>query len=84
MLDQKTVGTSGAFRLADGGGGVGILEIDVPGRPVNILTSAVLADLESVLAAVAGDPAVKALVVTGARPAPRRSSPERTSRRSAR
>src|SRR5262245_46278925 len=65
MLDLKTVGTSGALRLVDAGGGVAVLEIDVPGRSVNLLTSTVLADLERALAAIAGEPSVKALVVTG-------------------
>ncbi len=65
MLDLQTITSTGALRLVDGGEGIGVLEIDVPGRPVNVLTSAVLEDIEKALAAIAKDSRVRALVVTG-------------------
>ncbi len=65
MLDLQTVTSSGALRLLDGGEGIAVLEIDVPGRPVNVLSTAVLQDIERTLAAIAKDSRVRALVVTG-------------------
>jgi 3-hydroxyacyl-CoA dehydrogenase / enoyl-CoA hydratase / 3-hydroxybutyryl-CoA epimerase len=47
--------------------GVALLTLDVPGRPVNVLTPELEAELADVVARVAGDGAVRGLVITSAK-----------------
>ena len=63
MVEANSEGRPGSWRLSDLGGGVALLEMDLAGRPLNVLTSAALAELEKTLLAVAGDGGVKALIV---------------------
>ena len=47
--------------------GVALLVIDVPGRPMNVLTPGFQADLSECIDKVAGDPAIKGAVISSAK-----------------
>jgi 3-hydroxyacyl-CoA dehydrogenase / enoyl-CoA hydratase / 3-hydroxybutyryl-CoA epimerase len=47
--------------------GVALLVIDLPGRPMNVLTPQFMAELETCIGAAAGDAAVKGVVITSAK-----------------
>lgn len=54
------------FALDDDG--VALLTIDLPGRPQNVFTDEFAADLEAAIGRIAGDPAVKGVVLASAKP----------------
>ncbi|HUG97555.1 MAG TPA: 3-hydroxyacyl-CoA dehydrogenase NAD-binding domain-containing protein [Gammaproteobacteria bacterium] len=47
--------------------GVALLVIDIPGRPMNVLTPEFMSELDEVIGALAGDAAVKGVVITSAK-----------------
>src|SRR5882757_8622490 len=44
--------------------GIALLTIDVPGRPMNVLTPELLAELDAAITRIAGDTAIKGAVIT--------------------
>ena len=60
-------GAGSAFRL-ERDGAVAVLTFDLPGEKLNKLSRRVVEELSGHLAAIAGDPSVKALVVRSAKP----------------
>jgi 3-hydroxyacyl-CoA dehydrogenase/enoyl-CoA hydratase/3-hydroxybutyryl-CoA epimerase len=59
----KEICPTGAWRLEDAGDGCAFLVFDVPGEKVNILSEAVLRDLDRVLDLIAKDASCRALIV---------------------
>jgi 3-hydroxyacyl-CoA dehydrogenase/enoyl-CoA hydratase/3-hydroxybutyryl-CoA epimerase len=49
--------------------GIALLTIDLPGKPMNVMTPELADDLENLVDKVAGDAAVKGAVITSAKPA---------------
>jgi 3-hydroxyacyl-CoA dehydrogenase / enoyl-CoA hydratase / 3-hydroxybutyryl-CoA epimerase len=47
--------------------GVALLVIDIPGRPMNVLTPEFMGELDEAIATLAGDAAVKGVVITSAK-----------------
>ena len=52
------------FRFEIDGDGIGLLTWDMPGRSMNVITTQVMDELEGVIDKVAGEPAIKGVVVT--------------------
>ena len=44
--------------------GIGTITIDVPGRPMNVFTSALMADIDAAVTALTVDPAVRGVLIT--------------------
>ena len=65
MIDITDKNKTGAWRLEEAGEGIAFLAFDLPGEKVNILTEAVLHDLDSILDALRDDADVKVLIVIG-------------------
>jgi len=63
MIDIQNLTATGAWRLEDGGEGIGFLVFDLPGEKVNKLSLRVVEDLERILDTIAKDPDLRALVV---------------------
>lgn len=57
------------IRLAVDADGVAILTIDVPGRPMNVLTPELVAELGQAVVRIAGDPAIKGAIITSGKAA---------------
>lgn len=57
------------FRFALDESGIGLLTWDMPGRSMNVITQAVMDELDAVIDHVAADPAVKGCVVTSGKEA---------------
>ena len=57
-----------ALRFEVGQDGVAVVFYDVPGEPVNTLRESFAADFEAAFAKMESDPAVKAIVITSAKP----------------
>ena len=51
-----------------GGDGVAMISIDVPGRPMNVITPEFTADLTEAVEAVAGDETIRGAIITSAKP----------------
>lgn len=56
---------TGAWKLEDAGDGIAFLVFDVPGEKLNVLSEAVLRDLERVLEALGRDTTLRGLIVIG-------------------
>ena len=69
MIDITSFSKTGAWKLEEEREGIFVLEFDLPGEKVNKLTAEVLEDLERVLSKLAGESAVKALIVSGGKEA---------------
>ena len=52
------------FRFEIDGDGIGLLTWDMPGRSMNVITTQVMDELESVIDKVAAEPAIKGAVIT--------------------
>ncbi len=59
--------SSFAFEL--GTDGIAVATWDMPGRSMNVIDRATLAELERIAGRLAGDPAIKGLIITSAKPA---------------
>jgi 3-hydroxyacyl-CoA dehydrogenase/enoyl-CoA hydratase/3-hydroxybutyryl-CoA epimerase len=60
---------SDSIRVEVDAAGIATLKIDLPGRSMNVITSAFTAELAAVVARVFADPAVKSILITSAKPA---------------
>jgi 3-hydroxyacyl-CoA dehydrogenase/enoyl-CoA hydratase/3-hydroxybutyryl-CoA epimerase len=55
-------------RLSVDAAGIALLAIDIPGRPMNVLTPDLRAELRAIIDHVAADPAIKGAILTSAKP----------------
>lgn len=57
-----------ALKFELGADGIVLLSIDVPGRPMNVLTPELLAELAQAVERIAGDAAIKGAILTSGKP----------------
>ena len=57
-----------ALKFELGADGIALLSIDVPGRPMNVLTPELLAELAQAVERIAGDAAIKGAILTSGKP----------------
>ncbi|MBM5811926.1 MAG: 3-hydroxyacyl-CoA dehydrogenase [Gammaproteobacteria bacterium] len=58
---------NGTIRITVGDDGIATLTIDCPGRPVNVITPELTADLVAAVERIATDPAIRAAIITSAK-----------------